>query len=77
VKQWIIRWQWRLSNEPAMPRDGHFIAASEIGTGCYCKKVWHLSHRGYPCSLTEERAAESDITKPTIAACEPPTSSRR
>ena len=58
MKQWIIRWwQWRLSNEPTMPRDGHFIAASEIGTWCYCKKAWHLSHRGYPCSLTEERAA--------------------
>ena len=40
-----------------MRRDGRFISASEIGTWCYCKKAWHLSHRGYPCSLTEERAA--------------------
>ena len=57
MKQWIIRWQWRLSNEPTMPRNGHVIAASDIGTWCYCKKAWHLSQRGYPCSLTEERAA--------------------
>jgi hypothetical protein len=40
-----------------MPRDDRFIAASEIGTRCYCKKAWHLSRSGYPCSLTEERAA--------------------
>ena len=40
-----------------MRRDDRLISASEIGTWCYCKKAWHLSHRGYPCSLTEERAA--------------------
>ena len=40
-----------------MRRDGRFISASEIGTWCYCKKPWHLSNSGYPCSLTEERAA--------------------
>ena len=40
-----------------MRRDGRFISASEIGTWCYCKKAWQLSHNGYPCSLTEERAA--------------------
>ena len=57
MKEWIIRWQWRLSNEPTMTHDNRFIAASEIGNWCYCKKAWHLSHRGYPCSLMEERAA--------------------
>jgi hypothetical protein len=40
-----------------MPRDNRFIAASEIGTWCYCKRAWHLSHSGNPCSLTEERAS--------------------
>ena len=40
-----------------MRRDGRFISASEIGTWCYCKKAWQLSRGGYPCSLTEERAA--------------------
>ena len=40
-----------------MRRDGRFISASEIGTWCYCKKAWQLSRSGYPCSLTEERAA--------------------
>jgi len=40
-----------------MPHDNRFIAASEIGTWCYCKKAWHLSRTGYPCSLTEEWAA--------------------
>jgi hypothetical protein len=40
-----------------MRHDARFISASEIGTWCYCKKAWHLSRRGYPSSLTEERAA--------------------
>ena len=40
-----------------MRHDGRFISASEIGTWCYCKKAWHLSQRGYPSSLTDERAA--------------------
>ena len=40
-----------------MRREGRFISASEIGTWCYCKKAWQLSRSGYPCSLTEERAA--------------------
>jgi len=40
-----------------MRRDGRFISASEIGTWCYCKKAWHLSHSGYQSSLTDERAA--------------------
>jgi len=40
-----------------MRRDGRLISASEIGTWCYCKKAWHLSHSGYPSSLTDERAA--------------------
>ena len=40
-----------------MRREGRSISASEIGTWCYCKKAWQLSRSGYPCSLTEERAA--------------------
>jgi hypothetical protein len=40
-----------------MPRDDRFISASEIGTWCYCRKAWHLRHRGCPSSLSEERAA--------------------
>ncbi len=40
-----------------MRRDDRFISAAEIGTWCYCKKAWYLSQRGYPSSLTEERAA--------------------
>ena len=40
-----------------MPRDDHFISASEIGTWCYCRKAWHLRQLGCPSSLTEERAA--------------------
>ena len=40
-----------------MRRDRRFISASEIGTWCYCKKAWHLSHSGYQSSLTDERAA--------------------
>ena len=39
-----------------MRRDGRFISASEIGTWCYCKKAWHLSHSGHQSSLTDERA---------------------
>ena len=39
-----------------MPRDDHFISASEIGTWCYCQKAWQLRLRGCPSSLTEERA---------------------
>ena len=40
-----------------MRRDGRFISASEIGTWCYCKKAWYLSHSGHQSSLTNERAA--------------------
>jgi hypothetical protein len=42
---------------PPIRRDGRLISASEIGTWCYCKKAWHLSHSGYPSSHAEERAA--------------------
>lgn len=40
-----------------MRRDRRFISASEVGTWCYCKKAWHLSHSGHQSSLTDERAA--------------------
>jgi len=39
-----------------MPREDHFISASEIGTWCYCRKAWQLRQRGCPSSLTKERA---------------------
>ncbi len=31
--------RWRHPNGLLMPRDGHFISASEIGTWCYCKSM--------------------------------------
>jgi hypothetical protein len=77
VKEWIIRWQWRLSNEPTMPHDNRFIAASEIGTWCYCKKRGTCVTADIHAPSRKSALLESDITKPTIAACEPPTSSRR
>ena len=42
---------------PRFSRRHPRISASEIGTWCYCKKAWHLSHSGYQSSLTDERAA--------------------
>ncbi len=40
-----------------MRGDDRFISASEIGAWCYCKRAWYLSQRGYPSTLTEERAS--------------------